>query len=70
MSQVKYMHTINDQPGHYFPGEQVCFATPKRPISPCDSLKQIKQEQQASQKWREKSGFGIGTRLGWVRVKI
>ena len=67
--RYKYMHTIDDHPGHYYPGEQICFAVRTRPIPLCDSLEQIKREQRASDAWRIKNGFSIGDRrFGWVKV--
>jgi hypothetical protein len=67
----KYMHTIGGQPGHYYPGEQICYAVRTRPIPLCDSLKQIRCEQQASEKWRVSAKFGphCGA-LGWVKVQL
>jgi hypothetical protein len=67
----KYMHTIGGQPGHYYPGEQICYAVQTRPIPLCDSLEQIKREQRASAKYRLASGWDTHNgALGWVKVQL
>lgn len=68
---IKYMHTIGGCPGHYYPGEQICYSVQTRPIPLCDSLRQIHREQRASTAWRAKQGYGaLCDKLGWRKVWV
>ena len=47
MKNIKYMHTIANEPASY-DGKQICYAVVTRPIKLADSLDQIRREQRAS----------------------
>lgn len=67
----KYIHIMENRPAHYYPGEQICFAVRTRPIPTCDSLDQIKKEQNMSREWRMKNGYGlINLNYGWMKIKV
>ena len=64
----KYMHTIDGRPAT-FDGYQICFATFHGPENKlCDSLKQIRKEQQITKENRERDGmdFSVGE-YGYLR---
>lgn len=58
----KYMHTIDGRPAT-FDGYQICFATFYGPANKlCDSLSQIRKEQEITKENRERDGmdFNVG----------
>lgn len=70
MKTVKYMHTLGGEPATY-DGTQVCYTVPSRPICLADSLRQIRTEQKASDRWRAKHGFGPSNgQYSYRRVRI
>lgn len=70
MKNVKYMHTIDGQPGNYR-GGQICFSVVTQPIQLADSLEQIRREQKASDRWRAIKGYGVArVQFGYRRVRV
>ena len=70
--RVVYMHTLDGRPAQYWPGEQVAFADDRRGVSRfADSLKQIRREERASERWRRSKGFDeTSFEYGYVRVRL
>lgn len=67
---TKYMHTIEGRPAIYEPNEQICFMCHGTNLILCDSLRQIRREQELSSKWRMAKGFDLMDDYGYLRVKI
>ncbi len=69
-----YMHTISGKPAYYAPRQQIVFAFPggvHRCTQPlCRSLKEIKNQQRASQEWRAKHKCERTLDYGYVRVHV
>jgi hypothetical protein len=65
---IKYMHTIDGEPGTYFKGEQIGYAGHSQ-ITLCDSLKQLHQEEKASAAWRRSKGWFVHS-YGWAKVIV
>jgi hypothetical protein len=64
-----YLHTINGNPAHYVPGKQIIYG--RKTIAAAASLRQIRAERAASQRWRKAQGFpNFGARHGTLRVQI
>ncbi len=54
-----YLHTLNGKPAGFYDG-QICYASfYGKPTPLCSSLKQIKEEQAASRKWRREQGWVV-----------
>jgi hypothetical protein len=72
--KYKYMHTINNIPARYLPNQQIyfiCNSSKSKFIGKLvSSLKQIKEEQKKSFKWRKKQGFKVDNDYGHIRVEI
>lgn len=65
-----YMHTLNGQPAAW-DGLQIAYASFYGDANPlCRDLKQIRREQKASLRWREKMGFHNDFTHGHIRVSI
>ena len=67
--KYKYMHTIDRQPGH-FDGGQVCFALMTRPIALCDTLVELRSQQQSSRLYRTSKGWENDATLSYMKVKV
>ena len=66
----KYMHTLNYSPAYYVPGEQIVYAA-QYVEALCDSVKQIREEQKLSKRWRTKKGFSNdGSKYGYKKIII
>jgi len=67
--KYKYMHTVRGRPAIYDRKEQICYVIKVGEL--VSTLKQIKEEQKASDKWRLKKGFKSSfEEYGYIRVKI
>ena len=67
--KYKYMHTRDRQPGH-FEGGQVCFAVMTRPIELCDTLAELRRQQQSSRNYRASKGWDNNVTLDYMKVKV
>lgn len=68
MKSYVYVHTIDGRLGHYWPGEQICFAARTRPVPTVENLETIKREQRASRRWRLKQQMSLHREYGWMKV--
>lgn len=73
-ARTYYLHTLDGRPA-YFNGQQIASATPggyvRRGQWLCSSLKEIREQREASRKWRAQQGFSDhGWTLGYVRVHV
>lgn len=71
--KFKYMHTINEIPARYVPGEQICFVNHHGNFigKLVDSLAQIRKEQRASVKWRKDKCWGLENfKYDYIRVEV
>ena len=63
-----YMHTLDGKPACY-DGDQICFMTHGTPLSRFPtSLAQVRQEQKSSDEWRQKQGYDLYYRAGYLRI--
>lgn len=71
MSKTIYIHTINGLPAT-FNGDQICYASFYGPGNrPAYSLKEIRQQQKATFKYREKKNFDCNMHdYDYVRYRI
>jgi len=67
--KTKYLHTIDGHPA-WFNGEQICFASPRKPLFLADSLQQLRKEQLAAKHHRASKGFPLFFKYGFVVVKV
>lgn len=64
-----YMHTINGHPAGYVAGTQICYAPHYGKAAVLvRSLREIRQQQRASNEWRKARGMSTHTDYGYVRV--
>jgi hypothetical protein len=73
MKKYKYMHTLCNRPAYFVDYDdvcQVCYAH-DYVAKLCDTLKQIRDEQKKSFKWRKERGYDDDmTKYGYVKVVI
>ena len=71
IKQSFYMHTINGCPG-MFDGDQICYTQGlnQSPNELALSLRQIRNEQQESKRYRSRSRFSDTSEYGYVRVSF
>jgi len=76
MKKVMYLHTIDNVPARYEKNGQICYVNFYGNFigKLVPSLKQIKEEQKLSVKWRRKMGFKnkpkAVKKYGWIRVEL
>jgi hypothetical protein len=74
MSKNLYMHTIAGKPAMYVPNNQIVYFNRYHTVSFdevfVNSLEKIKQQQNASRKWRKKQGFNgaLPDNYGYIRI--
>ncbi len=68
---TRYMHTLDHQPAYMDDdGTQIVFAGGRNKARLCNSLRQIRQEQKASDAWRKTHGLPVGdVRAGYILVE-
>ncbi len=66
-----YMHTLDGKPGCFL-GGQICFAQQEgKPNKLRESLKQIRKEQEASDKYRAEQGYdNDDVEMGYCRFTL
>lgn len=69
--KTQYMHLIDHRPAVYYPKTQICYLAHGRQLKLCNSLDQIRKEQEACMQWRFLQGYKTdASSYSYLRIKI